>query len=171
MYGCIQILHCITEPITQFSWTSVAVTRLQALRDFVQTSIQLKFADIVVLIFKIEGLFYTYPLLPLPPPPPSSPLLPPPTTPTSPSPSCHTHILIVLVSNRSSHPHTHTPHRETGPRCPVDNTRISHHQLFKDNFARREVLSLNVRCSADVCGCVWHGELRDLEVCAPVHVL
>jgi len=54
--------------------------------------------------------------------------------------------------------------RETGPRCPVDNTRISHHQLFKDNFARREVLSLNVCCSANECGCTWHGELRDLEL-------
>lgn len=61
-------------------------------------------------------------------------------------------------------PHIPTPHRETGPRCPVDNTRISHHQLFKDNFARREVLSLNVCCSANECGCAWHGELRDLEV-------
>ena len=54
--------------------------------------------------------------------------------------------------------------RETGPRCPVDNTRVSYHQLFKDNFAKREVLSLNVRCSADDAGCKWHGELRDLEV-------
>ena len=55
-------------------------------------------------------------------------------------------------------------YRETGPRCPVDNTRVSNHQLFKDNFAKREVLSLNVRCSADDAGCKWQGELRDLEV-------
>ena len=54
--------------------------------------------------------------------------------------------------------------RETGPRCPVDNTKVSNHQLFKDNFAKREVLSLNVQCSALEEGCVWHGELRDLEV-------
>lgn len=56
-------------------------------------------------------------------------------------------------------------YRETGPRCPVDNTKVSNHQLFKDNFAKREVLSLNVRCSADDAGCKWQGELRDLEVC------
>ena len=54
--------------------------------------------------------------------------------------------------------------RETGPRCPVDNTRVCNHQLFKDNFAKREVLSLNVKCSAEECGCSWHGELRNLEV-------
>ncbi|CAI8012383.1 TNF receptor-associated factor 6, partial [Geodia barretti] len=54
--------------------------------------------------------------------------------------------------------------RETGPRCPVDNTTVCVHQLFKDNFAKREVLSLNVHCSADQCGCSWQGELRDLQV-------
>ena len=59
--------------------------------------------------------------------------------------------------------------RETGPRCPVDNTRVSNHQLFKDNFAKREVLSLNVCCSAHEAGCKWQGELRDLEVCFLVH--
>ena len=55
-------------------------------------------------------------------------------------------------------------YRETGPRCPVDNTTVCVHQLFKDNFAKREVLSLNVHCSADQCGCPWQGELRDLQV-------
>ena len=54
--------------------------------------------------------------------------------------------------------------RETGPRCPVDNTSMSNTQLFKDNFAKREVLSLNVKCSAVELGCIWNGELRDLEV-------
>ena len=58
------------------------------------------------------------------------------------------------------------PHRETGPRCPVDNTRVSNSQLFKDNFAKREVLSLNVKCAAEDYGCTWHGELRNLEVCS-----
>ena len=63
------------------------------------------------------------------------------------------------------------PYRETGPRCPVDNTKVSNHQLFKDNFAKREVLSLNVRCSANDAGCKWHGELRDLEVhCTRVRI-
>lgn len=53
--------------------------------------------------------------------------------------------------------------RETGPRCPVDNTRVAVHQLFKDNFAKREVLSLHVHCHAKEHGCDWEGELRNLE--------
>jgi TNF receptor-associated factor 6 len=53
--------------------------------------------------------------------------------------------------------------RETGPRCPVDNTRVAVHQLFKDNFAKREVLSLHVCCHANEQGCSWQGELRKLE--------
>ena len=55
--------------------------------------------------------------------------------------------------------------RETGPKCPVDNIKITQNQLFKDNFAKREVLSLPVKCSADEIGCNWKGELRDFEVC------
>ena len=51
----------------------------------------------------------------------------------------------------------------------MDNTKVSNHQLFKDNFAKREVLSLNVKCSAEDCGCPWHGELRDLEVSSFLH--
>ncbi len=53
---------------------------------------------------------------------------------------------------------------ETGKRCPVDNMAVEHQQLFKDNFAKREVLCLNVLCSANENGCFWHGELRDLQV-------
>ncbi len=41
---------------------------------------------------------------------------------------------------------------------------VDHQQLFKDNFAKREVLCLNVLCSAQEHGCSWHGELRDLQV-------
>ena len=37
-------------------------------------------------------------------------------------------------------------------------------QLFKDNFAKREVLSLHVHCHAEEHGCRWEGELRNLEV-------
>ena len=46
----------------------------------------------------------------------------------------------------------------------MDNTSVYNHQLFKDNFAKREVLCLSVCCAADDHGCVWRGELRDLEV-------
>jgi hypothetical protein len=35
--------------------------------------------------------------------------------------------------------------------------------LFRDNFARREVLSLSVRCRSREKGCEWSGELRALE--------
>ena len=35
-------------------------------------------------------------------------------------------------------------------------------QLFRDNFARREVLSLHVRCRMREKGCEWNGELRAL---------
>jgi TNF receptor-associated factor 6 len=51
----------------------------------------------------------------------------------------------------------------TGPKCPVDNQRIRVTQLFRDNFARREVLSLSVRCRSREKGCEWSGELRALE--------
>lgn len=45
---------------------------------------------------------------------------------------------------------------------------VDHQQLFKDNFAKREVLCLNVLCSAQEHGCSWHGELRDLQVRTPI---
>lgn len=44
------------------------------------------------------------------------------------------------------------------------NTCLSLLQLFKDNYAKREVLSLHVHCHAEEHGCVWEGELRNLEV-------
>ena len=37
-------------------------------------------------------------------------------------------------------------------------------QLFADNAVRREILSLSVVCNNGSHGCVWAGELRDLEV-------
>ena len=37
-------------------------------------------------------------------------------------------------------------------------------QLFYDNYAKREVLSLHVSCHGDDEGCNWNGELRELEV-------
>ncbi|KAI6651493.1 TNF receptor-associated factor 6 [Oopsacas minuta] len=53
--------------------------------------------------------------------------------------------------------------RLTGQRCPIDNKALSLTQLFPDNFARREVLSLSVLCNNSKPGCVWKGELRELE--------
>lgn len=51
---------------------------------------------------------------------------------------------------------------DTGQRCPVDNEMLTEDQLFPDNFAKREILSLTVRCPNS--GCVDKMELRQLEV-------
>uniref|UniRef100_A0A665TBH6 TNF receptor-associated factor n=1 Tax=Echeneis naucrates TaxID=173247 RepID=A0A665TBH6_ECHNA len=51
--------------------------------------------------------------------------------------------------------------RDTGQRCPVDNVMLSEEQLFPDNFAKREILSLTVRCPNSGCG--EKMELRHLE--------
>ncbi|XP_061526238.1 TNF receptor-associated factor 6 isoform X2 [Phycodurus eques] len=51
--------------------------------------------------------------------------------------------------------------RDTGQRCPVDNEMLLEDQLFPDNFAKREILSLTVRCPN--AGCTDKMELRHLE--------
>ncbi|XP_029935262.1 TNF receptor-associated factor 6 isoform X2 [Myripristis murdjan] len=51
--------------------------------------------------------------------------------------------------------------RDTGQRCPVDNEMLLEEQLFPDNFAKREILSLTVRCPN--AGCTEKMELRNLE--------
>ncbi|KAL6113546.1 traf6 [Pungitius sinensis] len=51
--------------------------------------------------------------------------------------------------------------RDTGQRCPVDNERLLEDQLFPDNFAKREILSLTVRCPNSDCADKM--ELRHLE--------
>ncbi|KAK9971976.1 hypothetical protein ABG768_025312 [Culter alburnus] len=51
--------------------------------------------------------------------------------------------------------------RDTGQKCPVDNEVLLEEQLFPDNFAKREILSLTVRCPNE--GCSDKMELRQLE--------
>ncbi|KAL1271055.1 hypothetical protein QQF64_030071 [Cirrhinus molitorella] len=51
--------------------------------------------------------------------------------------------------------------RDTGQKCPVDNEVLLEEQLFPDNFAKREILSLTVRCSNAECSDKM--ELRQLE--------
>ncbi|XP_076854005.1 TNF receptor-associated factor 6 [Brachyhypopomus gauderio] len=51
--------------------------------------------------------------------------------------------------------------RDTGQKCPVDNEVLTEDQLFPDNFAKREILSLTVRCRN--FGCDEKMELRHLE--------
>ncbi|KAK9542312.1 hypothetical protein VZT92_000186 [Zoarces viviparus] len=55
--------------------------------------------------------------------------------------------------------------RDAGQRCPVDNERLLEDQLFPDNFAKREILSLTVRCPNS--GCADKMELRQLEKHVP----
>lgn len=59
-------------------------------------------------------------------------------------------------------------HSDTGQKCPVDNEMLSEDQLFPDNFAKREILSLTVRCPNR--GCAEKMELRHLEVRAILRV-
>ncbi|XP_056383856.1 TNF receptor-associated factor 6 [Hyla sarda] len=51
--------------------------------------------------------------------------------------------------------------RDAGPKCPVDNDLLLENQLFPDNFAKREILSLTVKCPSE--GCEIKMELRKLE--------
>ncbi|KAJ8417006.1 hypothetical protein AAFF_G00282330 [Aldrovandia affinis] len=51
--------------------------------------------------------------------------------------------------------------RDAGQKCPVDNEVLTEDQLFPDNFAKREILSLTVRCPN--AGCDHKMELRHLE--------
>jgi len=52
--------------------------------------------------------------------------------------------------------------RDAGHKCPVDNEILLENQLFPDNFAKREILSLTVKCPNK--GCSMKMELRHLEV-------
>ncbi|XP_043827227.1 TNF receptor-associated factor 6 [Dromiciops gliroides] len=51
--------------------------------------------------------------------------------------------------------------RDAGHKCPVDNEILLENQLFPDNFAKREILSLTVKCPNE--GCLLKMELRHLE--------
>lgn len=51
--------------------------------------------------------------------------------------------------------------RDTGQKCPVDNEVLLEEQLFPDNFAKREILSLTVCCPNVECDDKM--ELRQLE--------
>ncbi|XP_020669499.3 TNF receptor-associated factor 6 [Pogona vitticeps] len=51
--------------------------------------------------------------------------------------------------------------RDAGHKCPIDNEILLENQLFPDNFAKREILSLTVKCPNK--GCNQKMELRHLE--------
>ncbi|CAH1256606.1 TRAF6 [Branchiostoma lanceolatum] len=51
--------------------------------------------------------------------------------------------------------------RDAGARCPIDNSPLTEDQIFPDNFAKREILALRVKCSNK--GCKEKMELRELD--------
>lgn len=53
--------------------------------------------------------------------------------------------------------------RESESRCPVDNQRLNQSDLFPDNYAKREVLNLNVKCPNYKKGCDLIVTLSDVQ--------
>lgn len=54
--------------------------------------------------------------------------------------------------------------RDGRPCCPIDNSPLEEHMLHPDNYARREILQLNVRCrNYTEQQCPWIGPLKELE--------
>jgi len=54
--------------------------------------------------------------------------------------------------------------RESEARCPVDNQPLEEKQLFPDNFAKREILALSVKCPNHKEGCDKNVILNYLHV-------
>lgn len=52
---------------------------------------------------------------------------------------------------------------ESDPRCPVDNQRLSKGELFPDNYAKREILNLTVKCPNYKKGCDLVVTLSDVQ--------
>eukprot|EP00794_Sanderia_malayensis_P018046 gene18046-19855_t len=49
-------------------------------------------------------------------------------------------------------------------KCPIDNEDLDETQVYPDNFIKREILMLRVRCrNFTNCGCDWTGHLKELE--------
>lgn len=54
--------------------------------------------------------------------------------------------------------------REGRKKCPIDNEDLSESQIYPDNFAKREILLLQVRCrNFNLYNCSWLGSLKDLQ--------
>lgn len=52
---------------------------------------------------------------------------------------------------------------ESDPRCPVDNQRLNKGELFPDNYAKREILNLTVKCPNYKKGCDLIITLSDVQ--------
>lgn len=50
-------------------------------------------------------------------------------------------------------------------KCPIDNEDLTVGKMFPDNFAKREILSMKVRCPNRKMGCNTCVELKHVEVC------
>ena len=53
---------------------------------------------------------------------------------------------------------------ESDPRCPVDNQSLTKSELFPDNYAKREILNLTVKCPNYKKGCDQVVTLSDIQV-------
>ena len=53
---------------------------------------------------------------------------------------------------------------ESDARCPIDNQKLSKHELFPDNYAKREILNLFVKCPNYKKGCDLVVTLSDVQV-------
>ncbi|XP_062597715.1 TNF receptor-associated factor 6-like isoform X2 [Saccostrea cucullata] len=53
--------------------------------------------------------------------------------------------------------------KESDQRCPIDNMPITESQLFPDNFAKREILSLSVKCPNNKEGCQVIETLKNVQ--------
>ena len=60
--------------------------------------------------------------------------------------------------------------RESEARCPVDNQALEERQLFPDNFAKREILALTVKCPNHTKGCDQTVVLKHLQVSILIHI-
>lgn len=53
--------------------------------------------------------------------------------------------------------------KESDQRCPIDNMPITESQLFPDNFAKREILGLSVKCPNSKEGCQVIETLKNIQ--------
>lgn len=50
------------------------------------------------------------------------------------------------------------------PNCPIDNMNLPEDAMFPDNYAKREIMNLRVRCRRNKdCDCPWEGKLMELN--------
>ena len=58
---------------------------------------------------------------------------------------------------------THARSSNTDLRCPIDRNKVDVNHVFPDKGIERLVFDLSVKCPSVSEGCLWTGELRNLE--------